>query len=306
LLRLLFRCFRELLPKTSVYESTKQEVLFMKKMLIWFVIFMLASFCAPALAAEVTMPEGGIVKLDPAGTYLDLDDDGEAELISLSMEVTDEYESFTLKVNDSVLLQDGWGLTGDLFAVQMRHRICLAVPEYGMSDDHYSYMYVYENGVLTEVGGIPALANDMEKTMTGVAAMVRGSTLQTWFRPAEFVLATGGYFTPDSYDYISFPPVVVEVPRGYYPVGTVVRLKQDVTLQQSPVNPAAARTLKSGEMAVIAATDDQEWLYIVTLEDYEYGEFGAGWAHMTDLLYVDTDAGSMFSSEVFDGLLFAD
>ena len=53
-------------------------------------------------------------------------------------------------------------------------------------------------------------------------------------------------------------------------MGTVVMLNKGITLQVSPIDGAAALHLDAGTRAVLAATDDVEWLYIVNDDEHPF------------------------------------
>lgn len=303
----------------------------MKKLLI--LLLALALGGAGALA-ETETPSAGqalevdaFVQLSPRVAYdpdapsegtfyegeIDLDGDGTMEKISYTYTLRDYNYAFTLSVNGvQVTREDALYLTGELGAVRFEgvDGALLLVADNGASEDPMSYVYHYvageEGATLGDLGIVDAFPSDM--TVTGrntFTAYVRASTLCTWWRPADFVVAAG-YRWNDEETY-AMTYAVAEVPRDLYPVGAHVALKADLPLMTSRADETICRTLRAGEEAVIAATDDREWYYIVAPTD-DYETPGGGWFRLApdSLTSVRVGDAAVEGYELFDGLLYAD
>ncbi len=277
----------------------------MKK--VFAIILALSLIWAAALAEEETLCEG-IVKLDPNGADIDLNNDGTVDHVVIGGTL-DEYNSgyFTVTVNGASAGNYGDTLTGDAYAVTVGWRTYVAVPEYGPSDDSYTHFFEYDGYQVNYIGGIPDMPESMRIDGDVITARVRGNVIQTWYRPGDFIIATGGGWDEEYENYTVFPSKVVEVPRAVYPMGTVVMLNKGITLQVSPIDGAAALHLDAGTRAVLAATDDVEWLYIVNDDERNNTEnYSAGWIRIVDDFTLNTDEGPAYSWDLFRGLMMAD
>ena len=243
---------------------------------------------------------------------IDLNGDGALEEICYSYSEQDYIYSYRLTVNGMEAgRDDAFYLTGELGAVRFAgvEGAFLLVADNGASEDPTSYIYHYVSGEtgasLDFLGTVDAFASDM--TVTGrntFATYVRAGTLFTWYRPADFVIGTGYHWDDEGNLAMSYG--VAEVPRDLYSVGAHVTLKVDLPLMTSRTEETVCRTLRAGEEAVVAATDDREWYYIsAPTEDYETSE--GGWFRLSeDGFGVLINGAEMGGWDVFDGLLYAD
>lgn len=279
----------------------------MKKLLS---LLLCALLCAPALASSVPaafVPVGEICPVSP-DAQTDLDGDGLVEEIEYTVEYNEDtgVSSFRLVIGSSQLDGEGDNLTGLIHAYRPEglDEVILFLSDYGMSDDDWSHVFSYRQGEFRYLGGVGCMPWDLRVSspllLTGTA---RGSILHTWFRPADYVIAAS--YEEPSYDFRA--SAICEMPRSEYPMGAIVTVKQDIPLQISRTNPDLAYVLKAGDRAVIAATDDIEWLYIAPLSpSYEY-ERTAGWLRTEIGGYsalIDGESVSTF--DLFDGLFYAD
>lgn len=260
-----------------------------------------------ASAADVLCPDT-VTELSD-GALIDLDVDGIAEQIRYTVEEDPETgaSAYTLLVGNAQMNGEGVSMTGRLHALRVSgaQDVLLLLSDYGWSDDDMTYIFSYYQGDLSFLGEIPTmpwkLSVNADGTLTG---RVRGSILHTWFRPADFVLCTA-YCEPDM---ALRTTGIVEMPRDLYPMGTKVTLLRDLPLCVSRTNDSPALTLRAGDTAFIAATDDIEWLYIVP-DSHEYltSETGAGWLR-TDLggYSASVNGQSVTTYELFEGLFYAD
>lgn len=261
-----------------------------------------------AFAEQAELPVKTLLPIDPAGVSIDLDGDGKVDEISLVETVTDTSETYALTVNGATLEGDGWGLNGNLYAMRLGEtdRAYLLVSENGPSDDPQNYVYRYKEGTLVYCGAFGSWADSVTITDEGFTATVRANVIQTWFRRADFIITDNSYFDDQTGGYVTADPVVVEVPRDIYAMGTVVTLKKDIPLQVSRTDDAVALTIKAGEKAVIVATDDRQWLYIETLTQNTDAQYNAGWIRLADAFDVEIGGEAITSPDVFNGLMFAD
>ena len=268
----------------------------MKKILTMLLVLSVILVPLSAFAEE-------LVKLENSDA-VDLDDDGSLDSVSLSIVPDEEDETFghyTLTVNGLSAEGDGISLTGELYAGKLGYQgELLLVPEYGMSDDDCCHAYLFDGDRLIFVGDIPTSPSSVEISDNIITCSVRGKTLMTWFRPADYVLS----FNYGSGRYPEIAPLIVEAPRASYPLGVTVTLKTEVSLKALPIPGAeTVGTLAEGDTAVIASTDDANWIYLYPLSGED--EIRGGYVFIRDF-DVFADEGRIGSWDVFDGLLFAD
>lgn len=280
----------------------------MRKILILLCAALLVLTGAAFAEDAQELPTKTLIELDPDGARIDLDGDGTADEISLAETITDESETYELTVNGHTVSGEGWGLNGKLYAMRLGEsdRAYLLVSEDGPSDDPSNDVYRYKEGALAFCGALRAWAGSVVITDEGFTATVRGHVLQTWFRRADFFITDNSFFDDETGEFMTAAPVLVEVPREIYAMGTVVTLKRDITLQVSRWNEAAALTIKAGDGAVVVATDDVEWLYIQAMNPDGAQDFAAGWLRLSDAWDVNLDGETVSTMEVFGGLLYAD
>lgn len=265
--------------------------------------------CAGYAAEASVLPSGELVELF-SGDQIDLDGDGTAEQISFATQTDEEsgMSAYKLSVGGANVKGEGVQLNGRLYALRVEDvsdDALLLISEDGWSDDPACHLYSYCAGTLEHIGLIDVSAQEITVREDGLlGGVVRGDVLHTWYRPCDLVLCTG-YDEATQSTRING---VLEMPRDLYPMGTKVTLLHDLDLCISRTNPDVAVMLKAGDTAWLVATDDIEWVYIVPDQHEWLGdEWGAGWLHLAPSGYeITTKDGLFFSSEVFDGLFFAD
>ena len=268
-----------------------------------------------ALAAPVSLAPGDIRQIQ-SGDTLDLDQDGTPDTIevSLSKDGDGNVSNHTLKINDQSIEGLGVSYSGDIWALRTigGYETMVMVFDLGPSDDPCLNCYLYEDGKLHYVGDIPSPPEMLSQSTGLITGMVRGNVLQTWYHPADFMISHN-YQYDEKTDTSSDTPLVIEVPRAMYPMGTQVTLGRDLTLLVSPVTGAdIAITLRKDDKAVLSASDDSRWVYIMTLEIEKYdgmdSMYRAGWFDIgTDTWEGIKVGGEMVpAEELFQGLIYAD
>lgn len=284
----------------------------MRKSILAILVCMALILCAiPALA------EGCAIAQISDGTTLDFDGDGAQETLTFTFEAPNEYDEingFTLTVGDqTVAVDDATVLAGKVYAVSMVRGIycepglcwgtLFMVPEFGMSDDPYSYCYLYTDGKLTDVGGICSLPDGMVLGADGcISCQIRANHLGTWSRYSVFELANGISFGAD--DSYQEHYHLCEVRQDLYAMGMIVDLKKDLALKDTRYDAEASREIKAGQKVILAATDDVRWVYVTTMDDTVGGWVDFICEDYPDMInvngtYTDID-------EVFDNIIYAD
>ena len=249
----------------------------------------------------------------------DFDNDGAMETFHVVFSV-DEYDDggFMLAVGSSAVIQeDCCGLMKTVYVMRVGwtgysaftdddyYATLFMVPEYGPSDDPYTYCYLYVDGNLIEVGEIPSMPYNMAADrLTGtITTQVRADMVGTWSRPADYILARG--FSWDDENFYSYYHLA-EVPRPIYPFGMIVSLKEELPLLASQTDRVYYDILlpEKNEQVILAATDDRRWLYVTSLDGYT-----GGWVKMSrvdweTMLTVDDE--EMDINDVFGDILYAD
>lgn len=273
----------------------------------------LALMLTPAALAEQARPQeltaqDGIIALENNAS-IDLDLDGEEELVSYELS-EDDYSmgKMTITVNDATLELDVEAGIEQLYAGCLNgdyDGIFLLVGEMGPSDDPYSHIIRYCEGELTDIGGICALPGDIAINGNVLTAVVRGRTLQTWYREGDFVIASSLLFDENN-DLLPAQYYVAESPRASYPMGTVVVFKRDVETTTALVG-GQKLTFREGETAILTATDDNSYVYVVPADMSAHDWLPGGYLMLgEDFGCVIVDGESVFAGEVMDGLIYAD
>ena len=292
----------------------------MKKFAILLLSLALA-FCAlPALAepTEGLMP-WTIAPLDGDLTA-DFDNDDTTETFHFVSSL-DEYNDgdFMLAVGSAAVMKEnccyledkvymmrvGWsgvGLTEEDY-----HATLFMVPEYGMSDDPYTYCYLYAGGKLIDVGGIPSVPNGfIVDPLTGtITTNQRAAMVGTWSREADYILASGVHWDEETYD-VELYYHLVEVPRPIYSFGMIVSLKEELPLLASQTDRVFSGILtpEANERVILAASDDVRWLYVTSLDGQT-----AGWVKMGNVDWmtrITVGDEEMDVNDVFGDIIYAD
>lgn len=273
----------------------------------------LALMLTPAALAEQARPQeltaqDGIITLENNAS-IDLDLDGKDELVSYELS-EDDYSmgKMTITVNDATLELDVEAGIEQLYAGCLNgdgDGIFLLVGEMGPSDDPYSYIVRYSEDKLTMIGGIGALPEDIAINGDVLTAVVRGRTLQTWYRESDFVIASSFMFDED---YNLLPPeyYVAESPRTSYAMHTVVTFKRDVETTTA-IGGGQKLTFRKGETAILTATDDNTYVYVVPADMDAHDWLPGGYLMLgEDYGSVIVDGEYVFAGDVMDGLIYAD
>ena len=158
---------------------------------------------------------------------------------------------------------------------------------------------------LTMIGGIRALPEDIAINGGVLTAVVRGLTLQTWYREGDFVIASSMMFDEDN-NLLPTQYYVAESPRASYPMSTVVKFKRDVEATTALVG-GQKLTFREGETAILTATDDNSYVYAVPADISAHDWLPGGYLMLgEDFGSVIVDGEAVFAGDVMDGLIYAD
>lgn len=127
----------------------------------------------------------------------------------------------------------------------------------------FTDIYYYEEGMIRSAGRIPICAAELQVNESGLIGKKRAETVQTWFRPAQYIFSSdysGGAEKGDQLP--SLPMRIVELPSGLYPMGTTVRLKKDLEVYNTADENGIPIQLKKGMYLCLTGCDDQQWLYV--------------------------------------------
>lgn len=282
-------------------------------MKVWILLLALLLILPTAALAEPSplMPMPGQIVQLKSGDTIRLGWETEPAVVTFSF-TRDEYDTatgYTLGVGEQSVTGEGFNLTEEVWALKTvgMGDTLLLVSEYGPSDDDACYVYLYDGETLHDIGIIGTLPQNITLSPGLITGFVRGLILQTWYRPADFVVSHNYSYNEQTGETIDTPRIV-EVPRAVYPMGTQVTLKVDLDALIQPQQGApVALKLKAGEQVVLAASDDVAWVYIEALAGREDGPH-AGWFFVGLNTYDSVPLGKKMlpSTEVFDGLWFAD
>ncbi len=289
----------------------------MKKIAAVCLVLLLALSAVGALADQYPGVEPWEIYMLDNVAMNDFDGDGDEEAFLFSMAADEDSwdGSFTLTVDGySVSQENCCELAGEVYVIHIGWRgfngsdtgyyaSLFMVPEYGPSDDPYTYCYLYEGDGLIDVGAIPALPRNMTTDpATGtITTAVRAAMVGTWNRPADYVLATG--YSWDDENFESYKHLV-EVPRAIYPMGMIVTLKQELPLMASQTDRIFSSSLAAGQQVILAATDDVRWLYVTSMDGAT-----SGWVKMSRVEWETKIAVGDINvniDDVFGNILYAD
>ena len=233
---------------------------------------------AMILCAISAMAESDAITEITTGTQRDFDGDEITETLIFTPAEPNEYDEidgFTIEVGgDSYSVDETWNLAGTIYAVNLGGGMyydpewswgtLFLVPEYGMSDDPYTYCYLYTNGRLFDVGAIPALPDAMTADADGrITCSIHASHIGTWNRFAEYKLATGYSWGDGDYEEYHY---IAEVPQDVYAMGMIVYLNQALSLKATRYDDEATVYLEADQQIILVASDDVRWLYVSSMD----------------------------------------
>lgn len=182
-------------------------------------LLLVLSLAVPGLAlAETEIPTGQVVQLTSGETYLF---GTEALKVEFSFDLPDnEAQTVNLRVGEAENSYAGWYLVDKVYAAKLdgRNTFILA-GDYGPSDDDWTEIFYYNphTQTLVDLGGVGALPEDLQLHADGTfSGVIRADALYTWYRPADFIVATSYIYGEEGYEVTA--EAVVEVPRYSYPM----------------------------------------------------------------------------------------
>ena len=253
------------------------------------------------------------------GTTFDFDSDGTEETYSFTTDLNEYRDGrFSLSVGEAAVSRDdcillaedvyvmyiGWTGYGD-WTDDSYYAALFMIPEQGMSDDPYTYCYLYVNGKLFDVGGIPSMPESMtvDRQRGMITTRIRAAMIGTWSRPADYILASGYSWDEEADIYESYYRLT-EVPRPIYPFGMIVTLRQELPLMASQTDRIFSATLEADQQVILAASDDVRWLYVTSMDGAT-----AGWVRMSRVDWeqrITVGDRDVAVDDVFGNILYAD
>ncbi len=239
-----------------------------------------------AVEEEMSMP--ALVEGQYRARSADLDGDGAAESVSLSIRTGAEFgtvRTLTVNglsvdiVNDGNSAQPYFGIV-DLNSADTFKEIALS--DWGPSSDDTTVFYGWQNGALVHLGTTSDLWENMMFAGDGTfQADVRASVLDTWFYRETFKRVG---------------TTIVDVPQEFYTRRdpALVTMTGSLNLYVSPGNTTVIAILAPGDTGTIVgctSADDasQSWCKLVPVDGVE------GWFAVQNT-----------SADLFEGLSFAD
>ena len=267
------------------------------------------SLAVPGLAlAETEIPTGQVVQLTSGETYLF---GTEALKVEFSFDLPDnEAQTVNLRVGGAENSYTGWYLVDKVYAAKLdgRNTFILA-GDYGPSDDDWTEIFYYNphTQTLVDLGGVGALPEDLQLHADGTfSGVIRADALYTWYRPADFIVATSYIYGEEGYEVTA--EAVVEVPRYSYPMGGVAYPTMDIPVYADTDFATIAFTVPAGARLLFASTDDATWVQ-VEYRDEQNRETLRGYLQIDPDLVggnVLINGESYGGYEIFPGLLYAD
>lgn len=281
----------------------------MKRSFCAFLAALMLGAAPVALAGgELPAASGGIVEL-ASGASLDLNGDGVAEEVKLELNMDEgDVGKFVISAGEASIELDTMAGIDKLYAGYLRGEYdvpFLLVSEYGPSDDPYSYVIHYDGEKLINIGGVPALAQNISLDEGVMTARVRADKICTWSRMGDFVVART-YMYDDNYESMPTEYYVAEAPRASYAMDMAAVLKRDITLSTS-LSGEGRLKLKEGERVVLSATDDASYVFISPVDRAAHDWARGGYLMLGEGFdEVMVNGKAVSSMDVFNGLLYAD
>lgn len=219
---------------------------------------------------------------------LDLDGDGEKDIISYRSMTTDYTRGnsiYSLTVNNSTIEYVGDNVAPTIYGSSLDGKtLQLIIYDDGPSADPTLNIYHYTGSKLKYAGTIPSYQFTL--TEDGIIANCESYHIQCHSVPFKFEYTNGE---------------IKKIEQDFYPQGNTVTVLRDVPLYKEKNDATIGITLKTGSEVIIVGSDLKEWVYI---QDITSGEYG--WLRTTDdynnCLIPDGEA--VPATELFDGLYF--
>ncbi|HIS92173.1 MAG TPA: hypothetical protein IAA84_04065 [Candidatus Alectryocaccomicrobium excrementavium] len=263
----------------------------------------------PGLAlAETEIPAGQVVELTSGETYLF---GSEALAVEFEFDLPDnENQTVRLRVGGAENSYSGWYLEEKVYAARLDgHNVFLLVGDYGPSDDDWTEIFYYnpDTRTLADLGGVGALPENLQINADGTfSGVIRADALCTWYRPADFRVATA--YMPGENGYTVTISAVVEAPRYSYPMGGVAYPTMDIPVYASTDFEEIAFTVPTGARLLFGSTDDATWVQVEYRDEANY-ETLRGYLQLDPEIVggnVLIGGESYGGYEIFPGLLYAD
>lgn len=191
-------------------------------------------------------------KIEGKTATVDLDGDGDMDQIKLVCEPGSDI--FTLYVNDVFINGYGSNLDGVMYLCDINPEDSIkeiAITESGPSADDAAYFYYYDGIKINFVGNIQGGQHNIKIPGSGMLTTGSlGHILQTWYYRDKYNLSANHELEC--------------IPQELYSMNTMVIVKKEMLLQESPADNSTAVQLKPGEIVLIAACDNREWCLVET------------------------------------------
>jgi len=274
--------FKKAVPLKMVYESIRYGE-----------ILGIFYFVQDLEGIEPFFTEETDKKIDASLPYKEVNEDlnGDGRKENVKLQFADEYRNeYVLEVNGLRCKGYGDNMDENIFIVDIDKKDNIkeiALQEYGPSDDPATVFYMYDGRTLVKIGKLAG--NCVEPgNIKGdgiVIAQERGIMLHTWFYNKNYKLGKNHMLEGLNRDF--YESLYMQQP---------VKVKKELTLHESP-NGKALLKLKPGDEVKLSGHDGIEWCLAETQEDKK-GWFAVDGHEIREL--------RMSSSDVFDGLCFAD
>ena len=245
---------------------------------------------------------------DGGTVFADLDGDGKQEEICLksSVEGRDVWLFGSFEINGEEFADAIYelGFTGttpaDTYAItdidESDGKLEVAIQDLGPSSDLTTSFFRYENGELSYLGTVSGMIDEEEAGSQKVSfdgagkvgAVMRLSTLQTWFAPVEYTIDDSGK--------LQLVEQELYTSSSTNEITTLV----EINVYASADTASAATALPAGTKLTVKGTDNSEWV----LAEREDGS--ECWINLVGGYAVQTGTEYTYCWDVFDGLILAD
>lgn len=228
-------------------------------------------------------------------TYMDLDNDGTAEKITLSPSESpdavqyyhddDPLAYYHLQIGSAALEGYGYNVSNILWALSLDGKnILLALYEDGPSADPYTHFFRYQNGKITEIGGFEDDIRLCDISPDGIiTTAIRKEIVQTDWITVRWQIGQSG--------------MLEEIPQDVYDFrqGNWVQLFDEL-----PLHPAIGAndtfTVKPQNVRFLQTSADWNWIFLETEDGQQ------GWVHLDNFEVVELRKNVL---DVFNGLYMA-
>lgn len=212
---------------------------------------------------------GKIIKIKN-NTHIDLDNDGEKELISYKNIFGNEL-SYSLSVGEFSINVDGYNVKDDdIYIAKLQgilsknDNIQIIIKQSDQGEYNFYSVYYYDKeciDTISSIGNLELLPYKIEDFSFN--ALANGNVLEQKIEQ-EYRIASGSIDN-------NIIRSLYKVPKETYPIGIIVRIKIPINIYGTQDISNIVETVQVDKKVILCATNNYNWLYIKYFDDDIYG-----------------------------------